>query len=85
MTANVGCGSRTTLLGLLEAIAAALGRDTNPIFGPPRPGDIQHSLADITLAERELGYRVAVSFADGIERTIAWYRDQADARADIVA
>jgi UDP-glucose 4-epimerase len=84
LTCNVACGSRTTLLGLLDAIASSLGRDVVPVFGPPRPGDIEHSLADITLAQRELGYRVAVSFAEGIERTVDWYRHQRDTLAGIV-
>ena len=84
VTCNVACGSCTTLLGLLDAIAAALGQGVDPVFGPPRPGDIVHSLADITVAERELGYRVAVPFADGIERTVAWYRDHTDTLSGIV-
>lgn len=77
ITVNVACGSRTTLLELLDAICRAVGRPTDPIFGPPRAGDIVHSLADISLAQRELGYAVAVPFADGIVRTVAWYIDAA--------
>ena len=41
---------------------------------PPRTGDIKHSLADIGKARRILGYTGRVKFAEGLERTIAWYR-----------
>jgi nucleoside-diphosphate-sugar epimerase len=80
ITCNVACGDRHTLLQLLDAISAAAGRPTDPIFGPPRPGDIVHSLADIAVAQRELGYTVAVPFDEGIKRTVAWFRDQSPAR-----
>jgi nucleoside-diphosphate-sugar epimerase len=75
VTCNVACGSRSSLLELLQAICGAVGRQVDPIVGPPRPGDIRHSLADISLARRELGYEVAVPFREGIARTVAWYRD----------
>jgi nucleoside-diphosphate-sugar epimerase len=75
LTCNVACGSRYTLLELLDAICAAAGTRTEPLFGPPRPGDIVHSQADISTAQRELGYSVLVPFREGIGRTVAWYRD----------
>lgn len=76
ITCNIACGDRNTLLELLDAICVAAGRPADPIFGPPRPGDIVHSLADISVAARELGYRPAVPFQDGIARTVAWYHDR---------
>jgi nucleoside-diphosphate-sugar epimerase len=75
-TCNIASGSRRTLLELLQAISAVAGGQVEPIFGPPRPGDIQHSLADISVARRVLGYTVSVEFADGIARTVAWFREQ---------
>ena len=77
LTCNVACGSRYTLIELLEAIQHAAGTAVPPIFGPPRPGDILHSLADISLAREALGYEVEVPFAEGIARTVEWYRSQA--------
>jgi UDP-glucose 4-epimerase len=74
VTYNIACGSRTTLLGLLEAIGAATDQEIIAIHGPPRAGDIQHSLADITAAGHDLGYEVAVPFDEGIRRTVDWYR-----------
>ena len=80
ITCNVACGDQHTLLGLLDAICAAAGRSSDPIFGPARSGDIMHSLASIAAAKRELGYEVTVPFREGIARTVAWYREQTDAR-----
>jgi nucleoside-diphosphate-sugar epimerase len=77
LTCNVACGVRFTLIELLEAICEAAGRQVEPIFGPPRAGDILHSQADITLAQRALGYQVAIPFREGIARTVDWYRGTA--------
>jgi UDP-glucose 4-epimerase len=76
VTCNVACGSRFSLLELLDAICRAAGRHVDPILGPPRPGDIRHSLADISIARREIGYEVLVPFQEGIARTVDWYRGQ---------
>jgi len=77
LTCNVACGTRFTLLELLEAIGDAAGHRIDPDFGPRRPGDIVHSQADITLAREALGYEPLVSFGEGIRRTVAWYVDAA--------
>jgi nucleoside-diphosphate-sugar epimerase len=76
VTCNVACGSRYSLLELLASICDAAGLQVEPVFGPPRAGDIRHSQADISIAREALGYTVAVPFLEGIHRTVAWYRDQ---------
>jgi UDP-glucose 4-epimerase len=81
MTMNVACGERTTLLELLDAIGRALGKTVRPRFGPARVGDIKHSLADISLARKGIGYEVDVPFGEGIAATVEWYRDRAGASA----
>jgi nucleoside-diphosphate-sugar epimerase len=53
-----------------------LGKDIKPVFGPPRPGDVKHSLADITKAREHLGYEPVVNFRQGLELTIKWYQKQ---------
>ncbi len=73
LTCNVACGTRYTLLDLLDAIGDAVGVRVDPLFGPARAGDIQHSQADISIAREALGYGVRVPFAEGIARTVAWY------------
>ncbi|MBR3328416.1 MAG: hypothetical protein IKG22_13935 [Atopobiaceae bacterium] len=56
-------------------LCEALGVDVEPIFGPPRAGDIRHSNADISKARELLGYDPSWSFARGIKAAIAWYRE----------
>jgi UDP-glucose 4-epimerase len=85
LTCNVACGSRHSLLELLDAICDAAGRDMEPIFEPPRAGDILHSVADVSIARRELGYKVVVPFREGIARTVAWYRDGVATAGDVGA
>jgi len=77
LTCNVACGSRFSLLELLEAICKVAGRRVEPLFGPARAGDILDSQADISVAMRRLGYDVLVPFREGIARTVEWYRDDA--------
>ena len=71
---NVATGTRVTLRELLASIAALLGRPAKATYGPPRPGDVRHSLADIRLARKVLGYRPIVDFETGLRRTVDWYR-----------
>jgi UDP-glucose 4-epimerase len=74
LTCNIASGSRYSLLELLRAVCDAAGRRLDPDYGPARPGDIQHSQADISVARQALGYTVAVPFEEGIARTVASYR-----------
>jgi len=70
---NVACGTRHSLLAIAEAIGAFLGRELPRQHTPPRAGDVKHTLADISKAERLLGYRPQVAFADGIRRTCEYF------------
>jgi UDP-glucose 4-epimerase len=67
---NVATGERISLLELVSILNEVLGTDIAPEFAPPRAGDVKHSLADISLAERALGYRVEVGFKEGLARTV---------------
>ncbi len=71
---NVACGVRTTLLDVITALGKIVGRKIEAIHEPARAGDIKHSLADITAARTVLGYTAPVSFEQGLERTLEWYR-----------
>jgi UDP-glucose 4-epimerase len=71
---NLACGSSFSLLDLLSIITHTLDRAVEPIFEPPRSGDVRQSLADIALAQELLGYDVQVGFVDGMRRTIEWYQ-----------
>lgn len=72
---NVADGGQTTLLQLLTLLSQMLGRSIEPDFQPARVGDVRESLADITLARRLLGYEPKVRLEEGIQRTIAYYRE----------
>ena len=76
LTCNVASGVRTSLGQLLRAIGDATGREVNPEIGPARPGDIPHSVADITLANEQLGYEPAVPLGEGIARSVEFFRRQ---------
>jgi nucleoside-diphosphate-sugar epimerase len=73
---NIACGGRITLLDLVAAINRITGKNVQPRFDPPRPGDILHSQADIGKAAKLLGWTPRVDFQDGIEKAVAWYRQQ---------
>ena len=76
---NVACGERTTLNELFAALKT-LAAKHNPeaagakaVYRAERPGDVRHSLADITLARRLLGYEPAVKIKEGLEKACEWY------------
>ena len=74
-TYNIACGQRTTLNELYRALAEAVpGSPASPNHAPDRPGDIRHSLADITAAHRDLGYNPAVDLRSGLQRTLQSHR-----------
>jgi UDP-glucose 4-epimerase len=71
---NVATGRSIDLLELLAGLNEVLGARIEPVFSPPRPGDIRESTADITLARTLLGYEPRVSLIDGLRRSIDYYR-----------
>jgi nucleoside-diphosphate-sugar epimerase len=73
---NIACGSGTTVNALAEKINAALGTRIAPVHEAGRPGDVRHSTADISAAAERLGFRPAVPFEEGLEKTIRWYRER---------
>ena len=73
---NVACGGCHTLNETFRVLADLLDFKEPPIYGPPRTGDIQNSLADISAAREAFGYDPKVGFEEGLRRTVAWYREQ---------
>lgn len=72
---NIACGETTTLNDLWKIIAENCGTSVQPTHGPLRKGDILQSLANISKAEQLLHYKDLVTVKDGLERTVAWYRN----------
>jgi UDP-glucose 4-epimerase len=73
---NCATGQRITLNETYAVLQKLTGYARPAAYGPERSGDIKHSLADISLARKHLGYRPSVGFAEGLEQTVAWYRHQ---------
>jgi nucleoside-diphosphate-sugar epimerase len=71
---NVATSGRVSLNVLFETMRRLIGVDVRPVYAAPRQGDVRDSQADITKAQRILGYQPTVSFEDGLQRTVEWYR-----------
>jgi len=74
---NCATSQRTTLNQTFDALKKLTGYKGSVKYAPERGGDVKHSLADITLAQKHLGYKVLVNFADGLRPTVEWYKNQA--------
>lgn len=68
---NVACGDRTSNNEILHYLMQRYPKATK-VDAPWRPGDVMHTLADVSKAERVLGYTPLVRFWEGLDRTIAW-------------
>jgi nucleoside-diphosphate-sugar epimerase len=73
---NIAVGSSHTLNELVSTLGRLLDSDLEPEYGPPRPGDVSESLADVSLARELIGYEPSVGFEEGLQRTIAWIVEQ---------
>jgi UDP-N-acetylglucosamine/UDP-N-acetylgalactosamine 4-epimerase len=73
---NIAFGERTTLNELFEELKGVAGSDLAPKYAAERPGDVRHSLADISRARKLLGYNPEVSVREGLKRTFDWYRER---------
>lgn len=72
---NVACGGQITVNRVIDIICDLLGVDRLVDYAGERPGDIKHSCADIQLAQSLLGYQPIVSFEEGMQRAIEYYRE----------
>ncbi|MBL7720592.1 MAG: SDR family oxidoreductase [Chitinophagaceae bacterium] len=72
---NIACGQQTSLNALFEGLKKEADSNLQAIHEPERKGDVKHSLADITKAEKLLGYSVIVSVEEGLRKTYTWYKE----------
>jgi nucleoside-diphosphate-sugar epimerase len=72
---NIACGQAVTVNEIIAMINKLLGKSVQPIYTDARAGDVKHSLADITAARRLIGFDPVVSFSDGLQLAIDWYRN----------
>jgi len=73
---NIATGRRVDLNQTFEILKRLTGYSGSLKYAAERDGDIKHSLADISRAERQLGYKPRVHFEEGLRRTVEWYRDR---------
>jgi UDP-N-acetylglucosamine/UDP-N-acetyl-alpha-D-glucosaminouronate 4-epimerase len=71
---NVATGGRISLNHLFRTVRDLVGATMEPLYDAPRAGDVKDSQADISKAQRLLGYNPIVSFEEGLRNTVNWYR-----------
>ena len=70
---NCACGEQIVLKSVIDLINMKLKKNIQPIFLESRPGDIKHSLADISLISKKINYKPQVNFETGLNKTIEFY------------
>jgi UDP-glucose 4-epimerase len=70
---NIGLGKSTTINYLFEMIKETMKKDIKPVYKNERPGEIKHSVADISKA-RSLGYSPKNDFTDELTETVEWFK-----------
>ena len=73
---NVATGTRIDLNEMFGVLKKLTGYPGEVKHGPERAGDVKHSLADLSRAEKHLGYKPQVNFEEGLRRTVDWYRSR---------
>ncbi|MBP7998907.1 MAG: NAD-dependent epimerase/dehydratase family protein [Chloroflexi bacterium] len=71
---NIAQGRSYSLLECRDMLEELSGRKLNLVLRPPRVGDVKHTLADISAAQRELGYEPSVDFISQLMTMAEWYR-----------
>ena len=72
---NIATNGRISLNQLLAVLKKIFGSDVEPIYKDARKGDVRDSQADISKAERLLGYKPFVSLEDGLRETVKWFNE----------
>jgi nucleoside-diphosphate-sugar epimerase len=71
---NLATGARITLNDTVKLLQEMTSYTGEIKYGEERPGDVKHSLADISAAGSHFGYKPKVSFREGLQKTVEWYR-----------
>lgn len=73
---NISTKKAVTVNTVVNVIRKLMGKENiKPVYAPPRPGDIKHSLADVKRAKEVIGYEPFVDFEEGIAKAINWYKE----------
>jgi GDP-L-fucose synthase len=71
---NLGTGQEISIRELAEVIAGATGFSGEIVWDTSKPNGQPRRLLDVSRAEQSFGFKARTPFAEGIERTVAWYR-----------
>ena len=74
---NIACGKTTSLNVLYDRLCQILKKDLKPEYAPHRPGDVEHSFADVSKAKHFLGYIPKYDLFQGLDLAIEWYKENA--------
>lgn len=72
---NIACHAAVSLNQILDKLCSLMKKEVKAIYQPVRAGDVKHSLAEIALAKKMIGYEPLVYFDEGLERAIDWYTE----------
>jgi nucleoside-diphosphate-sugar epimerase len=72
---NVATAGRISLNDLVRVMNGIIGSNVQPVYKEPRAGDVRDSQADISKAEKLLGYKPTVSLEEGLKLTLGWFRN----------
>lgn len=78
---NIACGDQATLNEMVEILEEVSGKSLDVNYGTERPGDVKHSLADISKAKELLDYKPTVLFRKGLEKAYNYYLNEYNAEA----
>ncbi len=73
---NISVGRRTSLNNLHQQLRVLAGNKARPEYRPFREGDVKHSLADISSAKRDTGFRPTHGIEEGLDLTVEWYKQK---------
>ena len=71
---NIACGKDYTVLDLVEHLNKIMSKNIKPKFIPPRAGDVQRTLADISMARKLLKLEINVDFEQGLKKSVEWFK-----------
>lgn len=74
---NVASGRDYSILELLASLSRIMRKKITPVFLPKRPGDVFKTSADLSRVKKILGFRPKVNFAQGLELTVDWFKENA--------
>ena len=75
---NIGTSRGTTVNELFKMLKDITGYEKDPVYGPPRPGDLRKSVLDVSKAREVLGWEPKVKLEDGLKMTVDWFKKRGD-------